>query len=517
MKKLRNLRQTYTGTIFSIGLFILSTLGCVPTQQGAGHYLSPGAVDRQQQIAQTGTYYAGYSMGFQPFKQQLSEGRVTDVGATLAKQEVDQGILDDEDKLAHKLRLIGLMERASITLQAGEIEQTRRYCSIAKNVLEDRESESYFEGGISQIDSVFKRIMGKGEYGRYNATGFEKVLLLDLSSIAYLLDGDERAFNEARLAVLWQNDEKEKFEEKLAGVKQEAEEKELKKDAEKSNDIVGLVGKINKEYSKYEDVALTVPNAFVNPFGDYVTGMVNEFKSVKIKSLLSNANIAYKQALELNPNSKVIQQAVKDTANKKPASRLIHVVCLDGFVPEKKVLSIPVYQGFDIELPTYEPVESKVAKVKVTTSGGKVLATLSPVADIEAMALRLQKDALPGVQAMVVAAAIRDIGIIKLGDQIYNGLGNLFRGALDNFQEPDTTSWMSLPSTIMAARIYPPKGLKTIKIRSYNKKGKMLAEKTVKLGDGDRHFVLARSIDSTLAAYPSRKIWTSRSSLAKNP
>lgn len=500
-------------------IFIVHILsGCVPPQRrGKGRYLvPPSSQSQQQQLGKVETYYSGYSQTFQPLKQQLAAGKIDDVKLALSEEEtkVEQTAASEAD-LAKKLRLIGLMERASISLQTGDAEKTHKYCDLAQDMVEEREYESYFNEGLSELEKLIGKLFAGGKFGRYDATGFEKVLLLDLEAMAYLLDGDDRAFNVARLAILWQDAEKEKFEVKLSGLNREADKEINKPEVKKSQEAAGIIGKLKAEYSKYDDVALMVPNAFVNPFGDYVTGMVNEFKSVKIKSLISNANIAYKQALQLNPKSKVLQQAVKDTKKKRSAKRLIHVVCLDGFVPEKKVLSIPIYNELDIELPTYEPVPSDVATVKVTTMKGKVLATLSPVADIEAMALRLQKDALPGLQAMVVAAAIRDIAIVKLGDKIYSGLGNLFRRALDRFQEPDTTSWMSLPSTIMAARIYPPKGLKKIKVRSYDSKGKKLAEQVVKLGEGGRHFVLARSINKSLYAYPSKKIWTPRKSNAQ--
>ncbi len=489
--------------------------GCVPPIPGnrTSQHMNP-----QHQPGETGTYYAGYSKNFLPYKEKLCSGKIEDVQqAMLAEEEEIKGSKGTDAELAEKLRLVGLMERATLALQSGDADKTHDYCRMAQTLIEERESQSYFNEGVDVLEKIFLKFGGGGEYGRYDAPGYEKVLLLDIEAMAYLLQGDERAFNVARLAILWQNEEKEKFEDKLEEASKKAEEN-LQKEAdneEKKQQSAKMLDTLQAEFSKYDDIALQVPNAFVNPFGDYITGMVNEFKSLQIKSLLSNAHIAYKQALELNPKSKVLQQAVKDTKKKKSASRLIHVVALDGFVPEKKVLSIPIYSELDIELPTYEPVASKVTTLKVTTMDGKLLATFSPVANVEALALRLQKDALPTVQAMVVAAAVRDIAIVQLGNKLYSGLGRIFRRALDRFQEPDTTSWMSLPSTILAARFYPPKGLKKLKIKSYDGKGKKLAEQTVKLNKGSRHFVLVRSIDETMYAYPSKKIWSAKSSYAQ--
>ncbi|MEA3469437.1 MAG: hypothetical protein U9R57_14590 [Thermodesulfobacteriota bacterium] len=477
----------------------------MPTQGGR-----TGKLPGQQQGSFS--YYSGYSKQFLPYREKLACGQVDDVQQLMAVEEAKarETAKTDAD-FSDKLRLIGLMERASLALQTNDADKAIEYCRFSQELIEERESESYASEALSSIGSLFVDFLGAGEYGRYDAPGYEKVLLLDIAAMAYLLNGDERAFNVARLAIQWQDNEKEKFEEELLEASKEEEKNRKTDKSETKQKSDSLFAALDLEFSKYDDVALEVPNAFVNPFGDYVTGMVNEFKSVKIKSLLSNAHIAYKQALKLNPESKVLQQAVKDTKKKKTASRLIHVVALDGFVPEKKVLSIPIYRDLDVELPTYEPVASRVATIKVATMKGKVLATLSPVANVKAMALRHQKDSLPAIQAMVVASTIRDIAVVETGNELFHGLGSLVRTITDTAQEPDTTSWMSLPSSILAARFYSQKGLKKLKICSYDNKGKKLAEQAVKLNEGSRHFVLVRSIDKQMSAYPGKKIWTPKS------
>ena len=463
------------------------------------------------QVPGTESYYTGYSKECLPYRKKLSSGQVKDVQKMMVEKEDEiRKSAKTHSEMMAQFRLVDWMERASLSLQVGDADKTLEYCRFGQELIEGRESESYGSEAVSSIGSFFTDIVGAGEYGRYDAPGYEKVLLLDLASMAYLLKGDDRAFNVARLAIQWQDEEKERFEKELEEIIKEEREKQTKDKEETPKTAGRLDAALNYEFSKYEDVALTVPNAFVNPFGDYVTGMINEFKSVKLKSLVSNAHIAYQQALKLNPESKVLQQAVRDTKKRKSAGCLIHVVALDGFVPEKKVLSIPIDRDLDVELPSYNPYKSKVSKIKVSTMNGKVLATLSPVANVEALALRHQKDSLPAIKAMVFGATIRDAGIVLVADWVL-GAGGFARKYTDKYMEPDTTSWMSLPATILAARFYSPKGLKKIKIRSYNSKGKKIAEQTVKLSKGNRHFVLVRSIDKTLYAYPSKKIWSPKS------
>ncbi len=483
--------------------------GCVPTQ---GHYQAR-QLNPAKQNYQTQTYYAGYSKKFLPYREKLEAGQVQEVQKAMMAEEKSKAESTDSDiELANKLRLVGLMERSSLALQTGDADQSLRYCTLAQEIIEERETESYSKEFFSNVGGALVGVMGAGEMGRYDAPGYEKVLLLNLTSMAYLLNGDERAFNVARLAIDWQQEEKEKFEQELTKEKEKVEkdtqQKKQKKKQVSNGHTHGLVKALDTEFSKYDKKALQVSNAFVNPFGDYVTGMVNEFKSVKLKSLISNAHIAYKQALELNPNSKVLKKAVADTKKRKSASHLIHVVAMDGFVPEKKVLSIPAAYDVDVEIPTYEPIPSSVAKIKITNMNGKALSTLHTVADIEALALRHQKDRLPGVYAMVVASLARDISIIEAGNNLMGGLGNFAKNMVDSSLEPDTTCWMSLPSRILASRFYAPPGLKRFKVATYDKKGRKLSEKVVKLNGGENHFVLVRSIEKTLYAFPSKKIWS---------
>jgi hypothetical protein len=491
-------------------LFFLAA--CVPTQSQRTAYTGKVGKDGLQEPI---TYYTGYSKGFQPYKEDLKAGKLDAVVDKMAREEqkIHPSGMDD-DAFAQKIGLLGLLERSSLSLQAGDVEKSLYYSQLAEDIIEERSSESYTREGMAAFGTLITTLAGAGEYGRYDAAGFEKVMLLNLKAMDYLLQGDERAFNVARLAIQWQREEKDRFEKNMREVKKDtADSKKANPQKGTKQDKQTVYTALEKEFSQYDSTALSVPNAFVNPFGDYLAGLVNEFKSVKIKSLISNAHISYKQALKLNKNSRVLQQAVKDTGKKRSAKRLIQVVAFDGFAPEKKVLSFEVAvpglaNPLDIEVPTYEPVPSKVKTIKVMTTGGKVLTTLSEVADIEAMAFRYQKDSLPAIQAMVVASTLRDALIKEVGNQMMGGLGSLVGSVLDASMEPNTSSWMSLPATVYAGRFHPAGGLKKIKVVSYDSKGKKLSQQTIDLARGNRHFVFVRSIDKTLAAYPSKPIWT---------
>lgn len=500
-----------TGAYRFCALLVSSLLlasGCVPPQN-TGTMQQPGLVGQPRQ---TESYYAGYSKAFLPYKEKLATGKINEVRANFVEE--DKKILEQsgktEEELPQQLGLINIMERASLSLQSGDTTKALEYCKNGQEMIEGQESESYAKEWFSKGGNAVSDLFGFGTVAYY-PPGYEKVMLFNLHSIAYLLEGDDRAFNMARFAIDWQNAERDKFEKYLAEQSKKAAESENKEDGTTKQKSAASSSAVAKEFAKYDDIALKVPNAYVNPFADYVTGMVNEFKSVKIKSLVSNAHIAYKQAVQLNPESKALADAAAATKEGEQVERLIHIVALNGFAPEKKVLKVPLDQHFSTELPTYEPVADLVSSIKVTTPDGKLLATLSPVADIEALALREQKDALPGMIATLVGQTARDMVTWSVAEALCKGCGDPILKAFDSSQEPDTTAWMSMPKTIQAGRIVPPKKLTKIKITSYDSKGGKLAEQTIKLDDGDLHFVLVRTIDKNMYAYPSKKIWSSKS------
>ncbi len=238
--------------------------------------------------------------------------------------------------------------------------------------------------------------------------------------------------------------------------------------------------------------------------------MVQEFESKDDRSLRGNARISYEKALELNPNSKVLKQAVKDMKGKyNKNKRLVHIVVADGFVPEKKMLvyNIPTGNGVvPIKLTLYEPIPSAVARIEVQTTSGKRLAKLSTVADVEAITMRHQKD-MEGFRTIRAALSIaRAVGVNEATKRL--GLfGSLIGSAVNSMAAPDMRSWMSLPATLQAARIKISNNVSKVKIVSYDKKGRRLGSKTVKINKQSDNFIYARSIEKQLYVNGSKDLW----------
>lgn len=445
-------------------------------------------------------YYAGYSKDFQNVKADIESGKVEKA------YQSRQKIAKDEKE---EPNVLFAWEQSLMALDSKQRAQSIQYLEISENLLADRKKRSAAsDSGNTALTEVIK-FVGFDEYGEYEGEAFERILMLNFKSIAYMLNGDRKAYNVTRRSIDWQNDEKKAFDKKMALVKKELK-KEEKTQSKTNPQGGGDFNAISELFKSSESQALKVPSAFVNPFGFYMAGMVQEYDSYQDPSLRSNARISYKKALELNPKSDVIKQALKSIKKKQPkGKRLIHIIVADGFAPEKMVarFDLPIVSGMiPIKIPIYVQDESRVAKIQVQNSKGTCLATLSKVADIDAITMRHQYDSLPEQRLRLMLTVGRSIAESKVAESagIFGLIGKAIR---DETTNPDMRSWMGLPKQILAARLFLPPGSGNLKLVSLDAKGRVLTEKKLTLRENDHNFIYARSFDKVLYINQSEKLW----------
>lgn len=470
------------------------------TNASVGAQTIPQNQDKRQNV-----YYAGYSKEFQKVKQWMASGNLKDVDKFYTAREAE--ILKKNQTKWQSIEEIGLlrwMERGTLYLDEGNLDKSIKSFNNAEEILNVRQKDSIASDFLTSITAfAAETATGNEEFQEYPGEGYEKVLMLNYKSIAFLINGKRQAYNVARRAIDWQNLEKTLFQEKIEAAKKESKEQNSGGDSD---------DEWMNSYKALDKIATRVPSAFVNPFGYYVTGMIQEYESRDDRSLKDNARIAYKKALELNPESKVLKQAVKDMKSRKSPGnrRLLHIVVADGFAPEKKMLVYNYSAGngvIPVKLPIYEPVPSKVARIEVQTTGGKRLARLSPVADIEAICLRHQKDSEAFRSLRVGLSIARAVGVNQAASNL-SVFGNMLSSAANDLAAPDMRSWMSLPASLQAARLYISKNTKKLKIVSFDAKGRRLASKTVTINTPSDAFIYARSIDKQMYAHGSDTMWT---------
>lgn len=449
--------------------------------------------------------YAGYSLDFMPIKSHLVNGQV-DLALSAQKQKINESPV-----------FLDAVEYGAMALSSKNLDEAIESFAAAEDYLKHNMDRTIVEDSFFNFGGEFVGILtGKGDLTEYKGAPFERILMLNYKSIAYLLKGDRRAYNVTRRAIDWQLIEEKEFKKKLAAT-QESIKKEEKAIEEKTSSQSVTANPINKnlfsiisqEFSKSERKALSVESAYVNPFAYYMAGIVQEFDSFDDPLLRENAKISYKKAYELNKKSRVLKQAYRDS-RKKPRRnrRLVQVVVADGFAPEKKELMfpIPMVGGYvPVKLPLYEAVNTRVSRIRIK-SKGKTLSTLSLVSDIEALTMRHQLDSLPFEYFKVVSAIARSASENIVWSQMgaLGMVGKMFR---ESFAHPDMRSWMTLPKRLMASRLYVSKYTKKLEIVSYDQRGKVMAKKEIHLNPDGHSFVYARSMDNNLLVNVNDNLW----------
>ena len=386
----------------------------------------------------------------------------------------------------------------------------------AEQLIQKRGQRSRSGDALTGATSVLGSLVtGNGEFGPYNLQPYEEILFLNFKTIGYLLQGKPEAYNVGRRAADRQNELRGEF----IGLIEEAKAdntKEQKKqdDPEAQEKLDAVLSWLDEIGDSYSNIGERVPSAYVNPFGYYVVGMVNEIKSYGDPSLRDNARIAYEKALELNPSSPVISEAARAMSDgfARSDQKVVHLIGSIGMAPEKRVaaygLPLPEQQiVMPLKFPIYKEVPDVVTTIEVRDSTGqRKLGTLSALADIEAMVLRFQKDRLP-VEAVKFGIGLYPRLVEKNVLASFGAVGKWVGDLRDEQINPDMRAWLALPARFQAARLVVPANLKTVQLRSYDAKGRELGRQTVDIPPDTHGFAYIRAVDKVLTAQTSVASW----------
>ena len=160
-----------------------------------------------------------------------------------------------------------------------------------------------------------------------------------------------------------------------------------------------------------------------------------------------------------------------------------------------------------LEIPLYQPVTNDIGKIVLQSESGKTIATLSEIADIEALAMRHQKDSQPMRKLTIALSILRATAQTQMESR--SQIGGLLSKASKKLeiQSPDTRSWMSLPSRMMAARIHLKPGTKRVQLVTYNRQGKVVSRTPIEINPSDNNFIYGRNMGPTMQAYRTESLW----------
>lgn len=445
-----------------------------------------------------------YADSYKPARDMLLEGKFDELAAKMKENAPDKdgNTLTDEEhkeKLVDEYSEIALLERGLLTLNSGDFRRAIHFFDAAELKMDQEEEKGLLSKGVAAGGKGFLvALTGSEEASDYALRGYEKVMLYNYKALCYMLMGDRRAYNVTRRAIAKQQEEWELFKAMVEQAKAE-EEKELAQTGSSGGELES--GDTRDAYTKKK--AASVSSAFVNPFADYMNGMIMEIDSIQDRTLRDNAALAYKKVLENNAKCFMAKQA-HDQLRKGDAPRgrkMVQVILADGFSPERKVLSSTYRLSRDlVAIVNYTQATPHPSGV-VSARAGNV--ALAPLSDMEAIILRDDEDSAPFRNVMFVAAAVRS------GVASYLG-GEALAGLTSKLQNPDTRSWLTLPSKMLVARMYVPSGQKQIELQTRNTSGKVVSSEKVRLAAKGPTVIYAVSYDTQLRAYANDNSWLSQ-------
>ncbi|MEM9439015.1 MAG: SH3 domain-containing protein [Pseudomonadota bacterium] len=407
------------------------------------------------------------------------------------------------------------LERGTVLLTHGDVDGAIDAFAEAGDTLEERRQGTILEEKGAQVATALTGwLIGDGEIGPYPIQPYEEILLLNYKTLGHLLKGERKAFNVARRAADRQNELRDQFVDIIKSAPTETKDDELTGDDAQDVEIQALRGWLSSIAESYSGIGERVPSAYVNPFGFYVVGMVNEIESYADPARRDNARIAYEKALELNPESAVLQELVKAMKGGLSSNdrKVVHIVAGVGLAPEKQLATygmplVKLKTVMPLKFPIYKAVPDVVARIEVRDSTGlRKLGELSGLADIEAMALRYQKDRLPMETAEFIIGLVPRM-IEKQGLSKFGMFGQLVGKWRDTTTNPDLRAWLSLPARIQAGRLVLPRGQKDVQLIAFDENGRELSRTQLNLPADNHGIAYVRAIDKFLQTQVSAAEW----------
>ncbi|MEI7611404.1 MAG: hypothetical protein WCK63_00775 [Betaproteobacteria bacterium] len=327
-----------------------------------------------------------------------------------------------------------------------------------------REWEDSVKSDPSKVIGDISSFLVNDKTRRYEGQDYEKVMLSTNLTLSHIMQGN---FDLARIEM------KKTYErEKLIESFREKEYDKLQDDAKKNN--VSADVKQMKDYPMAEldsPEVNSLKNGFQNAFAHYLAGYFFE-----VTGESSLAEPGYRNALQLAPNSRMIQAGLKNVGRRKPGPRESDVLFVieSGFAPAWKSITIPIpipqSKGGVMVSPLSFPLlkaENRGFVPTVVNVAGKQL-PVETLTNIDAMARRLLKDQMP---AILLRTVIRSVLKSLAQDQAYKGglaLGLVANIATVASEQADDRSWRTLPERISVARATLPQGNQMIEFQTAN-------------------------------------------------
>jgi hypothetical protein len=294
---------------------------------------------------------------------------------------------------------------------------------------------------------------------RYDGYDYEKVLLSTRLAMNHISLGD---WNAARVEIK-KTHEREAIIKDINSKRYAREEAEAAKNRGTQSNFKTLKGYPVETLDDPDVVSLK--NAYQNPFSHYLAGFVYEALGEP-----GPAAAGYRTAIELRPNTKVLEEGLAGLDGRVSLSRrstdtdVLFVADL-GTAPARQSvqLGIPVMTRggmmyTQVSFPVIRPDRSVYLPPAVTVNG-KFNVALTPVANIDAMSRRTLRDDMPGIMLRtIVRATTRAIAQKEIQDRAGGLAGLAVMVATAVTEKADERGWRTLPAHVSIGRARLPQG-----------------------------------------------------------
>lgn len=362
-------------------------------------------------------------------------------------------------------------ESGTVALAAGDWDAALRNLGKAANEVEEVERKALISPE-SLGETLLSWTINEG-MKRYEGEGYERVLIHVGLSIAYLAKGD---FEAARVEVRQSN------------ALLESEEKLYEKEY-RAGGLGHFLSAVTYEMDGHPD------DAWIDYRRMRSKGVGTDLAGRALVRLAAKMH----REEDLDPEERKFER-VDEPEN----SASVVVIAGVGIGPFKReiLLPIPTPSGLlQWAVPTYAERPQPIDGIEVSVAGGDRSVRTIVVEDVGHVAKENLEDRIAWLAAKSAVRAVlkRELSQ-KLGDEAGTFgwiLGTAFTVATER---ADLRSWQTLPNTWQAARVFLPPGTHEIHVKALGGEARALG--SFELDRGETMFILARTIDTRLYAYP---------------
>jgi hypothetical protein len=345
-------------------------------------------------------------------------------------------------------------EKGELLKLKSDYEKSRDSWLVADEIVRVWEDE--YRANPTKVIGEIGAFLVSDRVRRYDGQDYEKVFLSTKLALDHIVLGN---FDHARVEM------KKTFErEKLIESFREKEYDKIKEEQDKQGITTSTKDLSANGYPLDEldsPEVRTLKNGFQNAFAHYLSGYYFE-----VTGEYSLAAPGYRNALALQPNSKLIRAKVNAVGRNKPSAKEADVLFVleTGFAPAWKSVTVPLpvrlnqrWVATPLSFPIIKSEGSNFVPASIKV-GNKIL-PVETLVNVDAMARRQLKDQLPGIIGRTMVRAVAKSALQYQAQKSGNAAVSLITslGSVVT-EQADERAWRTLPERLSVARAILPLG-----------------------------------------------------------